>query len=273
MTPLLEVERLTVRRSGRDILADVSLSVAAGEMLGLVGPNGAGKTTLLRAALGLQARAAGAVRLAGQPLEALGERERAAVAGYLPQERRVAWNMPALEVAALGAAGLAPREGHALARACLTELEVEALASRGVLDMSGGERARVLLARLLATQARLLVADEPAAGLDPEAQLLILERLRARAEAGAAVVVTSHDLALAARACDRLAVLQHGRLRIVAEPPAALSREILAEVFALDGELVQSRAGPILAARRIPAPLAGEGVGRSSTNEASPRSH
>ncbi|HEX3407556.1 MAG TPA: ABC transporter ATP-binding protein, partial [Caulobacteraceae bacterium] len=118
--------------------------------------------------------------------------------------------------------------------------------------MSGGERARVLLARLLATHARLLVADEPAAGLDPEAQLLILERLRARAEAGAAVVVTSHDLAIAARFCHRLAVLHHGRLRIVGAPDAALSREILAEVFALDGELIASPAGPILAARRLP---------------------
>jgi len=252
MTAVLEIEGLAVRRGGRDILGDVSFAVAGGEMLGLVGPNGAGKTTLLRAVLGLQPRAAGAVRLAGRLLEAMSERERAAVAGYLPQERRVAWNMPALDVAALGAAGLGPREGHAIARACLAELEVEALAGRGVLDMSGGERARVLLARLLATKAGLLVADEPAAGLDPEAQLLILERLRARAEAGAAVVVTSHDLALAARACDRLAVLHHGRLRIVAAPAAALSRDILAEVFALEGELIASPAGPILAARRRP---------------------
>jgi iron complex transport system ATP-binding protein len=160
--------------------------------------------------------------------------------------------MPARDIAALGAAGLSPQEGQAVAHACLAELEVEALAGRGVLDMSGGERARVLLARLLATRARLLVADEPAAGLDPEAQLLILERLRARAEAGAAVVVTSHDLALAARACDRLAVLHRGRLRVVAAPHAALSREILAEVFALEGELVDSPAGPILAASRLP---------------------
>ncbi len=225
-------------------------------MVGLVGPNGAGKTTLIKAALGLQKRAAGAVRLDGRPLETLSERERAAVAGYLPQERRVAWNMPALDVAALGAAGLAPREGHAVALACLAELEVADLAGRGVLDMSGGERARVLLARLLATRARLLMADEPAAGLDPEAQLLILERLRRRADAGAAVVVTSHDLALAARFCDRLAVLHHGALRIVAAPGAALSRQILAEVFALEGELIASPAGPILAARRLAAPSA-----------------
>jgi iron complex transport system ATP-binding protein len=250
VSAVLEIEAVTVRRGARVVIEDVTLSVAAGEVLGLVGPNGAGKTTLLRAALGLERRAAGAVRLAGRPLGELGEAERAAIAGYLPQERRVAWNMPAADVAALGAVGLAPPEGRRLALACLAELEVGPLAGRGVLDMSGGERARVLLARLLATRARLLVADEPAAGLDPEAQLLILERLRARAAEGAAVIVTSHDLALAARACDRLAVLHEGRLRALAEPRAALSREILAEVFALEGALIDSSAGPILAASR-----------------------
>ena len=180
MSAALELRGVSVQRAGRAVLADVTLTVQPGEMLGLVGPNGAGKTTLLRAALGLQKRSGGSVLLAGRPLEELGERQRAAAAGYLPQERRVAWNMPAEDIAALGAAGLAPREGLALARACLDELEVADLARRGVLDMSGGERARVLLARLLATRARLLIADEPAAGLDPEAQLLILERLRRR---------------------------------------------------------------------------------------------
>ena len=250
MSAVLALEAVSVRRGGRAILNDVSLSVAAGEVLGLVGPNGAGKTTLLRAALGLQARSGGDVRLAGRPLETLGERERAAIAGYLPQERRVAWNMLARDIAALGAAALSPKEARAIAEACLAELEVGELAGRGVLDMSGGERARVLLARLLATRAALLVADEPAAGLDPEAQLLILERLRARAEAGAAVIVTSHDLTLAARACDRLAVLHAGTLTALAPPAEALSRQVLADVFALDGALVMSAAGLTLAARR-----------------------
>jgi iron complex transport system ATP-binding protein len=251
MTALLELIGVGVRRGGRAILSDVTLSVGPGEVLGLVGPNGAGKTTLLRAALGLQKHDSGEVQLGGRPLAALSERERAAVAGYLPQERRVAWNMPARDIAALGAASLPPAQGHAIAEACLAELEVGALAGRGVLDMSGGERARVLLARLLATRARLLVADEPAAGLDPEAQLLILERLRQRAMDGAAVIVTSHDLALAARACDRLAVLHCGKLRALAPPADALSPEVLASVFALDGALIDSPAGLTLAARRI----------------------
>jgi iron complex transport system ATP-binding protein len=246
----LELEGVSVRRAGRAILTDVTLAVAAGEVLGLVGPNGAGKTTLLRAALGLQKTAAGQVRLGGRPLAALSGPERAAVAGYLPQERRVAWNMPARDIAALGAANVGPTQARSIAEACLTELEVGDLAGRGVLDMSGGERARVLLARLLATRAALLVADEPATGLDPEAQLLILERLRQRAAQGAAVVVTSHDLALAARFCDRLAVLDEGRVRAVAEPMTALAPEILAEVFGLDGALTPSEAGPMLVARR-----------------------
>jgi iron complex transport system ATP-binding protein len=251
VTAVLELQGLSVRRGDRAILSDVSLSVAPGEVLGVVGPNGAGKTTLLRAALGLQPLSAGEVWLGGRPLRSIGERDRAAIAGYLPQERRVAWNMAARDIAALGAAALAPRESRAIAEACLAELEVGALAGRGVLDMSGGERARVLLARLLATRAKLLVADEPAAGLDPEAQLLILARLRQRAAAGAAVIVTSHDLTLAARACDRLAVLHEGRLRALATPLEALSPRVLAEVFALDGALIETPAGLTLAARRI----------------------
>jgi len=251
MTAALELRGVSVRRGERTILSDISLDIAPGEMLGVVGPNGAGKTTLLRAAIGLQPLSAGEVRLNGRTLASLGGSERAAIAGYLPQERRVAWNMPARDIAALGAASLAPREGLAIAEACLAELEVGWLAGRGVLDMSGGERARVLLARLLATRARLLVADEPAAGLDPEAQLLILERLRRRAADGVAVIVTSHDLTVAARACDRLAVLHEGRLVALATPLEALSPRVLAEVFALDGALIDTPAGLTLAARRV----------------------
>jgi iron complex transport system ATP-binding protein len=252
MTAALALSGVGVRQGRRAVLAEVSLEVAAGEVLGLVGPNGAGKTTLLRAALGLKTRSAGEVRLFDRPLDALSLTERAGLAGYLPQERRVAWNMPAADVAALGAVHTAPDECRRVALECLEELEVGDLAPRGVLDMSGGERARVLLARLLATRARLLVADEPAAGLDPDAQILIMERLAERARGGAAVIVTLHDLTLAARTCDRLAVLSGGRLAALGPPAEALSPEVLREVFALDGALAPTEAGLTLVARRAP---------------------
>ena len=120
----------------------------------------------------------------------------------------------------------------------------------GVLEMSGGERARVLLARLLATRAPLLVADEPAAGLDPDAQLLTLELLRAEAARGAAVVVTLHDLTLAARFCDRLVVLSSGRVAAEGAPAEALAPEVLRSVFGLEGALVETAAGAVVSARR-----------------------
>jgi iron complex transport system ATP-binding protein len=181
----------------------------------------------------------------------LSEAQRAALAGYLPQERRVAWNLPAWRVAALGAAHRPPGVARNLALGAIDQVGMGALAQRGVLDMSGGERARVLLARLIATGAPLLIADEPAAGLDPEAQFRVMDLLAERAAAGAAVVVTLHDLTLAARACDRLAILAHGRLVALGAPASALAPDILAAAFDLDGEIVDSPVGAVLAARRL----------------------
>ena len=137
------------------------------------------------------------------------------------------------------------RAADALARVGLSHL-----ARRGVFDMSGGERARVVLARLLAGKAPLLLADELTAGLDPDAQLLAVELMRAEAAAGAAVVLTLHDLSLAARACDRIAVLSGGRLVAEGPPREALTPIVLAEVFGLEGQLLETAAGLVLAARR-----------------------
>jgi iron complex transport system ATP-binding protein len=240
-----------VRLGGRLVLDAVTLDVAAGEVVGVVGANGAGKTTLLRALLGLAPLSAGEARLAEQPVASLSEKARAALVAYLPQDRRVAWNLAAWRIAALGAVDRPAGVARDAALAALNEVGLSDLADRGVLDMSGGERARVLLARLMATRAPLLVADEPAAGLDPEAQLLAADLLRRQADAGRAVLVTMHDLTLAARHCDRLAVLGAGRLLIAAPPREALTPEILATAFHLDGALIDTPAGPVVAARRL----------------------
>lgn len=250
MSVMWSLENLSARQGRKAVLEAASLSIGAGDLVGVVGPNGAGKTSLLRAGLGLLPAAAGRARLSGSAVADLAPAVRARMVGYMPQERRVAWNMPARVVAALGASDLPEAEADALALERLARVGAGDLADRGVLDMSGGERARVLLARLLATRAPLLVADEPVAGLDPDAQLLTLDLLREEVRNCGAVVVTLHDLGLAARTCDRIVVMHGGRIVADAPPREALSSAILAEVFRLDGALIETEAGPVLAARR-----------------------
>lgn len=250
MTPVLAFDAVSASLHRLRVLDQVTLGVGPGEVVGLVGPNGAGKTSLLRVGLGLLEPTAGRVLLGGEDVARLGERRRAELAAYLPQARRAGWNLPAWRLAALGAPFASPTEAKARAMAALEETGISALASRGVMDMSGGEAARAHLARLLAARTPLIVADEPTAGLDPDAALRVMEILRARAKAGAAVLVTLHDLTLAIRTCDRLVVLAAGRVLADARADAALSSEVLGEGFGLAGGVAPTPWGPVLAARR-----------------------
>lgn len=251
MSALLELDGAVARMGATRVLNGVSLSVAAGELVALCGPNGAGKSSAIRAGRGLTVLQSGVAKLGGEDVRWLSERERGARAAYLPQERHIAWNLPAIEVAALGAPFLAGDAALDRAQAALTEVGAAHLADRGVAEMSGGERARVLLARALVVQAPLLLADEPVAGLDPDAQLLVLERLRARADAGGGVLVSLHDLTLAARIADRVVVLNAGRVVADGAPAEALSPAVLRSAFHLDGVWVEAPDGPLLAARRL----------------------
>jgi iron complex transport system ATP-binding protein len=246
----LELIRATAVLDGRRVLDDVDLSVRPGQLVAVVGPNGAGKSSAVRALAGLLPLSKGEARLDGQDVSRLSHRVRAKRVAYLPQERRIAWNLPAVEVAALGAPFLTGAEARSRATGALAEVEALELADRGVAEMSGGERARVLLARALATGAGSLLVDEPIAGLDPDAQLLVLDRLRARARAGQAILLSLHDLTLAARFADRVAVLDHGRLVSSGPPLDALSPSVLTDVFGLTGRWIEDPEGPLLAAGR-----------------------
>jgi iron complex transport system ATP-binding protein len=234
---LLSAQNLRVTLSGRTVLRDVSLSLERRHLVALVGPNGAGKTTLLRALAGL-IPATGAVQVGDDALSALTLRERAKRFAYLPQGHLVHWPLPARDIVALGRfphgvtdpARLGPKDIDAVERA-MRATDVVDFAERPVTELSGGERSRVALARVLAVEAPIILADEPIASLDPRHQLDVMKSLRTAADAGVLVIVVTHDLGLAARFADHVMVLSEGRLASQGAPADALSEEVLRDVF------------------------------------------
>lgn len=240
MSTLLHLSDLSVERDGRAIIKGVSLTVSPGECIGLIGPNGAGKTTLLRAALGLLPHR-GRTSLA-----ALTPAERAKRVAFLPQGRQIAWPLPVADLVALGRAphGDARPDHPAVIRA-LAEMELAALAKRPATALSGGEQSRALIARALAQETPLLLADEPIAGLDPAAQIRSMALFRALADQGRAVVVSIHDLGLAARHCTRLVLLEDGRIRADGPPMDVLTPGLLDQVFAIRAHIQSGADGLI----------------------------
>jgi iron complex transport system ATP-binding protein len=234
---LLTARDLSVTLGGRSVLNDISLSLSSGHLVALVGPNGAGKTTLLRALAGL-VPSEGAIHVGGDALSSLSLRQRARRFGYLPQGHVVHWPLPARDIVALGRyphgamdpARLSPRDAEAVLRA-MRATDVVEFSERRVTELSGGERSRVALARVLAVEAPVILADEPTASLDPRHQIDVMKNLRQAADKSALVIVVTHDLGLAARFADTVLVLSEGRLVSQGNAAEALSEQVMADVF------------------------------------------
>ncbi|MBB1253041.1 heme ABC transporter ATP-binding protein [Streptomyces sp. OF3] len=242
-----EARDVAVRLGGRLVLDGVDLAANAGEVLALVGPNGAGKSTLFAALAGDVDVERGGVWVCGRPAEQWGAAELALRRAVLPQSSSLAFPFTVAEVVAMGRAPwagtpAAEDDSRAVAEA-MAATEVEGFAERPFSALSGGERARVSLARALAQRTGLLLLDEPTAALDLRHQELVLRICRRRAAAGDAVVVVLHDLGLAAAYADRVAVLSGGRLVADGPPASVLRAELLSEVYRQPVEVLPHPSG------------------------------
>jgi iron complex transport system ATP-binding protein len=240
----IEARGVHVALGGREVLSGLDLAAHAGEVTAIIGPNGAGKSTLLRALAGILPVRAGSASLDDRAIADWQPQALARVLAYLPQERTVHWGLSARAVVALGRLphqplGAAETDAdRAAVDAALAAMDVAHLADRAVPEMSGGERARVLVARALAQEPRTLLADEPAAGLDPAHQLALFRHFAALAAGGRTVVVALHDLSLAARFCHRIVLMQRGRSVAAGTPEDVLTVEQLAAVYGIKARYV-----------------------------------
>ncbi|MGW6983935.1 heme ABC transporter ATP-binding protein [Streptomyces sp. NPDC054932] len=230
-----EAVDLHVRLGQRDVLAGIDLTARAGQVLALVGPNGAGKSTLLGALAADLPAASGQIRIDGRPVADWSAPDLALRRSVLPQSAALSFPFPVEDVVRMGRA---PWAGTPLAEAdeeavaiAMAATEVTDFAARPFSALSGGERARVALARVLAQRAPLLLLDEPTAALDLRHQELVLRICRERAAAGDAVVVVLHDLGLAAAYADRAAVLHDGRIAADGPPTEVFEGELLSRVY------------------------------------------
>ena len=239
--PALELDGVSVSLGGVDVLADVSLTVETGTFLGLIGPNGAGKTTLLRAANGRLDPDAGAVRIDGEDVHALSSKAASRRVATVPQEPSLSFAFPVRKIVDMGRhphrdrlgrdAGRPGDDGGDPVERAMERTDVARFADRPVTELSGGERQRVLLARALTQDAPLLLLDEPTASLDVNHGVHTLDLVAGLAAGGTTVVAAIHDLDLAARFCDELALLSGGEIAARGPPGDVLDPDALEAAF------------------------------------------
>ena len=236
----IKAQALSVNYGATRVVNQVSMSIRTGEFVGLIGPNGAGKSTLLRALAGLQVLSSGRVQWDGKDETGISRQERARRIAYLAQKQNADWPLRVYDVVMLGrlphrvAFGRETDADHHAVERALQAVDMASCRNRILDELSGGERARVMLARAFAVEAPLLLADEPVAALDPLHQLRVMDLMQERVRRnGEGVVVVLHDLALAMRYCDRIILVDHGAIQIDG-PADLLTDDMIARVYGVD---------------------------------------
>ncbi len=244
MIPLLALENAEISYGRRLIVKGVSIAAPRGAVVALLGPNGSGKSTLIRAAMGLIPLAHGRARIHGADPRLMDPALRARRAAYLPQQPEAAWPISVERLVALGrfAHGAPPDrlgpEDKAAVDSALDACAMSALRTRRMDEISGGERIRAHLARALAQSAPVLVLDEPTASLDPAQALAVLDIMRAHVAGEGAVLFSTHDVALAARAAHHVVLLRDGAIIAEGAPRAALTPDALHDAYGRNGRLI-----------------------------------
>lgn len=244
----LAFSNLGLSLRGRTILRGLSGAIEAGRVTVILGPNGAGKSTLLSCLAGLHQPDCGTVELDGQALAAYPPMARARLIGLLPQQGDIHWNVNVRSLVALGRLphrgrwGLGP-DDHAAIDLALAATDTAALADRKAQRLSGGEQARILLARVLAGEPRWILADEPFASLDPAHRIDAAARLCAAARDGAGVVVVAHDLTQAARMADHVIVMKEGEILANGRTGEVMTATVLRQAFGVTVHIAQDDHG------------------------------
>ncbi|WP_339340073.1 ABC transporter ATP-binding protein [uncultured Oceanicoccus sp.] len=239
----LQGKNLSLRFNGSDIVKDVSITINAGDLVGLIGPNGAGKTSLLRMLANLQQPDSGLIQLDNHDLNHIDRKQLAQTLGYLEQGAPAHWPLRVRRLVELGRLPyLSPwrkltGKDKAIVDNAMDQAEVQHLSNRIISTLSGGERLRVLIARMFATQPNIILADEPIAALDPYHQLHTMELFREHCDRGGSAVVVMHDLNMAARFCDRLVLLDQGTVACEGKVAQVLTEANLASVYSIHAKL------------------------------------
>ncbi|WP_044283264.1 ABC transporter ATP-binding protein [Candidatus Endolissoclinum faulkneri] len=242
---ILEARGISLYNGNKGLLEVITISVKAGEMIGLLGPNGSGKSTLLKILACLSEPSEGDVLLNGKPIIRLNRKSIARTIGYLPQGANSTWPISAREIVMLGripflsSLSKISEVDHSAVNNAMLATDTTHLSKREVTKLSCGERMRIMIARVLAGDPSLLLLDEPVTGLDPRHQLEAMILLKQLALTGRSSLMVLHDITLAARFCDRIYVLNNGRIISEGFPSEALNIEIMASVFGVETRRIE----------------------------------